>query len=630
MTNETRLADRATVRRSRPTAAAVALTMTLSACASAIRAGEAVDADLVIVGATIVDVESGSLLRDRAVLVKGQRIIAVEENGRKRYLPGAAVVDARGKFVIPGLWDMHAHLNPATALRVEMPLTLAHGVTGLRIMGADRPSQVPAQTMGLNLHRLWQAQVDSGRLAAPRLVALASWAVNGAAGITDAMPAYYKATTADEGRELARYFSGRGFDFIKVYNNVSRDGYLGMAEEARRLGLPLAGHEPAALSALEISEAGQKSLEHSRIFLFNCFPGADSMRRNLIPAAQRGTALRRRMVDEYDRASCRTLFETFARNSTWITPTHVTRRMDAMADDPTYRNDERLRFVPYAQRMSWTVDANGMVAQDSTAAGRRSFMDFYTMGLSLTGEAFRAGVPVMLGTDAGDTYVFPGASVHDELAELVKAGLTPAQALKAATLAGATYLGKESDFGTVAAGRFADLVVLDADPLAAIGNTKRIHAVVFNGRLLGRSRLDSMLTSVESAARLTTQGQLWLASVSGDTVAMAAALAAGARIDSLDPTGNRRALNYAAITNRVQAVRFLVARGASLDLRNGTGFTPANHAAESGAADALAVLITAGADLSIPDNQGRRPIDTARLRGHQRALQVIESASRPR
>ncbi|MGQ0764385.1 MAG: amidohydrolase family protein [Gemmatimonadota bacterium] len=621
--------DRAAIRRTLASASAVAIAIAISACASARSSRAPLDADLVIVDATVVDVESGRLAPGQTVLIKGQRILAVEPSGRSSYSSAAAVIDGRGKFVIPGLWDMHAHFNPATALRIEMPLTLAHGVTGVRIMGADRPSQVPAQTMGLNLHRLWQAQVDSGRVVGPRLVALASWAVNGASGITDPMPAFYKATTAGEGEQLARYFKERGFDFIKVYNNVSRDGYLGMAAEARRLGLPLAGHEPAALSALEISEAGQKSLEHSRIFLFNCFPGADSLRRNLVPAAQRGTALRRRMVDEYNPVTCRTLFDSFAKNGTWITPTHVTRRMDAMADDPAYRNDERLRFISYAQRMSWTADANGMVAQDSSTAGRRSFMDFYTKGLSLTGEAFRAGVPVMLGTDAGDTYVFPGASVHDELTELVKAGLSPAQALRAATLAGATYLGKEFDHGTVAAGRFADLVVLDADPLAAIGNTKRINAVVLNGRLFERAKLDSMLTSVERAALLTTQAQLWLASVSGDTLSMSTALAAGARIDSLDPTGNRRALNYAAINNRVQAVRFLVARGASLNLRNGTGFTPANHAAESGAAEALAVLITAGADLSIADNQGRKPIDTARLRGHQRAVQVIEGASRP-
>ena len=134
-----------------------------------------------------------------------------------------------------------------------------------------------------------------------------------------------------------------------------------------------------------------------------------------------------------------------------------------------------------------SVFINGMVASDATAAGRRSYMDFYRKGLTLTNDAYRAGVPVMLGTDAGDSFVFPGASVHDELGELIQAGLSPAEALKAATLSGATYLGRTADFGSVRPGRFADLVLLDANPLDDIANTRRIHAVVLNGRVFNRT-----------------------------------------------------------------------------------------------------------------------------------------------
>lgn len=154
-----------------------------------------------------------------------------------------------------------------------------------------------------------------------------------------------------------------------------------------------------------------------------------------------------------------------------------------------------------AQQKAWATDADGMVASDSSAAGRKSYMDFYRKGLTLTNDAYRAGVPVMLGTDANDSFVYPGASVHDELGELVKAGLSPAEALRAATLSGATYLGRTSEFGTVQAGRFADLLLLDANPLSDIANSQSIHAVVMNGRVFDRSALDSMLaTVVQSAA----------------------------------------------------------------------------------------------------------------------------------
>ena len=195
------------------------------------------------------------------------------------------------------------------------------------------------------------------------------------------------------------------------------------------------------MSAIELSNAGQGSVEHSRVFLLNCWPGADSLREGLLKLPP--TVVRRRMIDEYDPTICAEVFRTFARNRTYITPTLRTRKWDAFADNADYRRDPRLKYIPLISQMAWNGDANRMVASDSSAAGRRAFMDFYLRGRSLTNEAFRAGVPVMVGTDAGDSYVFAGSSVHDELDELVAAGLSPAEALRAATLAGAEYLGQQ-------------------------------------------------------------------------------------------------------------------------------------------------------------------------------------------
>ena len=346
---------------------------------------------------------------------------------------------------------MHAHLGGSgNPLLLELPLFTAHGVTGLRVMGA--PRDLP----GLARMRQLQTATGTGTLVGPRILAIASWAVNGEAGITDSMPPFFKARTREEGRALAQYFKESGYDLIKIYNSVSRDGYLGLTEEARRLGISFGGHEPRALSALELSNAGQKSIEHSRIFLLNCFSGADSLQKGQLPA---GTAVRQRMVDEYDPRVCGEVFRTFARNRTYISPTHVTRRMDAFAHDSAFRNDARMKYIPVRQRLAWLADASGMVASDPSPAGRRSYLDFYRKGLTLTNDAYRAGVPVILGTDAGDSFVFPGASVHDELGELVKAGLSPAEALRAATLTPAQYFDRTAEFGTVAPGRFADLVV---------------------------------------------------------------------------------------------------------------------------------------------------------------------------
>jgi len=585
--------------------------------------------DLAISGVAVVDVERGRVVRDQVVLISGGRITAVEPTRRARVPGGVRTVDGRGKYLIPGLLDMHAHLtNSGKPVEVELPLFVAHGVTGVRVMGADSPNPSPTETPGLALHRDWQARIEAGTLLGPRLLALATWVVNGPRGLQPGMPTFYRAGTREEGQQLARYFKDRGFDFIKIYNGVSREGYLGLAEEARRLGLPFAGHEPATLSAIELSNAGQRSLEHSRVFLLNCWAGADSMRRGLLKLSP--TAVRRRMIDEYDPKICAEVFRTFAANRTYITPTLRTRKMDAFADQPGFRSDPRIKYIPLLSRMAWNADADRMVASDSTAEGRRAFMDFYLKGRSLTNDAFRAGVPVMVGTDAGDSFVFAGSSVHDELDELVAAGLTPAEALRAATLAGAEYLGRTGDLGSIGVGRLADLVLLDADPLADIRHVRQIRAVVANGRLLERAALDSILAGVEEVARPSPQNRLWAGAIFGDTVAIAAALEAGARIDSVDvqftPAG-RRALNYAAGGNRIPAVRLLLARGAALDLADTTGATPLMHAVEGGAVDALRILIDAGADVSRATNAGLTPLVVARRRGLATAVTLLEEAA---
>ena len=457
--------------------------------------------DVAITNVNVVEAQANRVLPNQNVLIRAGRILRVGPASETRYLGRPRVIDGTGKYLIPGLLDMHAHIAVnARPLEIDFPLFIAHGVTGLRVMNADCRQPAPEQRSCLEYYRKLQRDVETRAVLGPRLIALGSWAVNGAAGVTEAMPPFFKASTAAEGVQLAQYMKQRGVDFIKVYNGISAEGFAGLAQEARRLNLPFGGHEPNGVSAIDISNAGQKSIEHSRIFLLNCWSGADSLRQRLLSNVPQ-TVMRQRMATEYDANRCAEVFRTFARNGTYITPTHGTRRMDALADDSAYRNDPRLKYVPGALRFGWMADANRMVSSDSSPAGRKAFRDFYRKGLELTGAAYRAGVPVMVGTDANDTYVFVGSSVHDELDELIKAGLTPAQALDAATRTGAEYLKKTADYGTITLGRAADVVLLDANPLEDIRNVRRINAVIIGGRYLPRTALDSLLTSAEAAAK---------------------------------------------------------------------------------------------------------------------------------
>ena len=456
---------------------------------------------IALTGATVIDVKSGSAESDMTVLVVGNRIAALGKTRALSVPPDAHVIDATRKFVIPGLWDMHVHLGPW-----ELPLLVANGVTGIREMGSDcHPAFSAVDCYGRE--RMWQRQIETGELLGPRMLALSSWPVmarsrwpvRGPRGAADELPAFYAATTEEQGRELARYFAGRKVDFIKVTEHLPREGFLGLLDEARRLGLGVAAHEQLAVSAIEASNAKIRSFEHARLFLFNCFPGAAEYAR--LNRNEPDTAWRRRMVDEFDPRTCRDVFRAFVRNHTWYVPTHLTRRMEALADDAAFREDSRSKYVPKERWKAWNDDADSMLKDDPSAEGRRAMKDFYAKGLEITGLAYRAGVKIMLGTDTADSYVFPGFAVHDELQELVKAGLTPAEALKAATWSGAEFLGRTSESGTIERGKVADLILLDANPLADVRNTQKIAAVIANGRYLDRSALDLLLSTAAAAAQ---------------------------------------------------------------------------------------------------------------------------------
>jgi len=456
------------------------------------------DRTTVFSNATVIDVKAGLPIPGTTVVVVGDRIAAIGRNGDVRLPAGAQVIDASGKYLMPGLWDMHAHIGAGGApTDIDMPLLVANGVTAIREMWSDCYTVTPVDCLEQN--RSWQRQIESGELLGPRLLALASWPVNGPRGLPSGVPAFFGAANAEQGQQLARYFAERHVDFVKIYPNIPREGYLGLTAEARRLGLGFAGHEPLALSAEEASNAGQLSFEHARVFLLNCFGGAAELRR-LDASATASITWRRRMVDEFDLKLCEPIFATFVRNHTRYVPTHVTRRMEALADDRAFRQDARAKYVPKAQWANWNRDADNTVSRDPSPQGRKTMKDFYTKGLEITRAAYKAGVPVLLGTDTGDSYVFPGFSAHQELQELVTAGLTPAEALKAGTWDSAEFLGRTAVSGSIEPGKLADLVLLDRSPLSDIRNTQTIAAVVLKGRYLDRRALDKLLSAAEVAA----------------------------------------------------------------------------------------------------------------------------------
>jgi len=439
----------------------------------------------------VIDVASGATRPDNTVLVNGNRITFVGPAANAKVPPGAKVIDGHGKFLIPGLWDMHVHAFVYVFSDFAGPLMIANGVTGARDMGYYVDT-----TLG------WKSRIASGREIGPRLVvgARVDGPVNKAGFVSHVLTEEDGVRAVDT---LARRKDGSSrADFIKPYSWVPRAAYFGLASEARKLNVPFAGHVPYSVSVVEASNAGQRSIEHEDDLMRAC-SSRDSVLRarfadttTLSPGSQ--LAVIRSAAQElrasYDPAKCRSVIETLARNRTWVTPTLVVYQPYAHAFDSASSHPELAKYVPGLVQGGWMRRASGLSPSDSMVV--RSYFSF-----DRTRDLRNAGVKLLAGTDMPQAFVYPGFSLHDELALLVRSGLTPLEALRTATYNPADYFGALDSLGTVAQGKVADLVLLDADPLVDIRNTRRISAVIANGRLFDSAARARLLSHVETALR---------------------------------------------------------------------------------------------------------------------------------
>lgn len=461
------------------------LTVAALAGALAARAEDAPARPLAITGVTVIEATGAPPRPGMTVVVTGDRITAVGKSGDIRVPQQARVVDGTGKYLIPGLWDMHVH----TAGPSHLSLYLANGVTGVRDMHALDPDAI----FGM------RKQVQEGKQPGPRIVAAGPLVDGGKPFV----PGSLVAANALQGREAVRKLKQMDADFVKVYTKLPREAYLAIVDEAKKQGLPLAGHVPESVSAAEASDLGQKSIEHLTGIELACSDREDELRREAVAALAKMDnsaawellgRIGARAADSFSDKKARALYARFVRNGTWQVPTLTVLRSLVSLDDPSFVADPRVKYMPPSFRSYWSL----MKLSPDTVAGLKRR---YQGATGLVRAMHQAGVPFLAGTDApGVPYVFPGFSLHDELALLVaEGGFTPLEALQAATRDPARFLGREKDLGTLEPGKLADLVLLDADPLADIHNTTRIAAVVANGRLLPRRELDRMLAEVEAA-----------------------------------------------------------------------------------------------------------------------------------
>jgi imidazolonepropionase-like amidohydrolase len=440
---------------------------------------------------TVVDTETGKETHDRTVIISGDKISEVRDTKGIKPAVGAKVVDASGKYLIPGLWDMHVHAVFAERLDSMFPTFVANGVLGIRDIGTAMPFA--------DIDRLRQETANGSRLG-PRIVA--------AGPILDGRPKplrpnFLAITTPEEGRDTVRRLKTGGADLIKVYSWLSRDSFLAIADEAKKQNIPVSGHVPFLVSMLEASDAGQKSMEHILGIYLSCSSREDELRSEMLKSGVNlsGSDRIRLELDEaaasYDERKAANVFAHLARNGTWLVPTFTAVVPDSEIFDAHVTTDPRLKYIPPVIQKRWTEAASTGAAIKSKSFERK---------LQIVGAVHRAGVPLLAGTDTAwiQPYTYAGFSLHDELALLVRAGLTPMESLQTATINPARFLGMEKDLGNIEKGTIANLVLLDADPVSDIHNTTKISEVFLGGKEFDRPALDQMLKSAEAAAKSAT------------------------------------------------------------------------------------------------------------------------------
>ena len=443
---------------------------------------------LIFTNVNVVNMRDGSIAQGLTVVIKKGQITGVAKLGFVSPDHNIQIINANGKYMVPGLWDMHVHsafVSPAWDEKVVYPLYIANGVTGARDMGGD-PDVLESR----------RDRIESGALPGPHLVIAGPFL---AAAKSDKQT--IAVNTPEEARQAVDAVKKRGFDFVKILS-VPRDSYFAIADEARKEKIPFVGHVPYSVSVREAVASGQSSIEHLSGVLLACSSREGEFRaQGLAALSSRDYAAYQKLGPQimatYDPVKAGALFLQLAQSNTWQVPTLVWTQANSRVDDPDLLSDSRLKYVPASVRSQW--DPAKLLANTSpdelTALKAEAARD-----LELVQTMHGAGVQFMAGSDGPDPYVIPGFSLHDELEWLVKSGFTPLQALQSATFNPAQFLGKMEKYGVVEPGHVADLLLLDENPLADIRNTRKIFGVVVNGKYYSHQDVDTMLQQVQKLA----------------------------------------------------------------------------------------------------------------------------------
>ena len=445
--------------------------------------------------ATVIDVQAGQLLKHREVIVSQGKILAVQPLSKKSVHKGARFIDAKGKYLVPGFWDMHTHVLVDNNFQWQAPLLLANGIIGIREM------------WGRDIRLAFSLKSEMQKGSVPYFHFTAPGHIIDGKKVF--WPGQLSAPDTFTAVRLVDSLIGAKVDFIKIYSYLEPPVFEAIAKRCQERGIPFAGHVPHKVWVSQAAKEGMASMEHLYGFLIEASTDPDSAMKFRWKSSdnfEQGISTRLRiekarageqfMLDHFSERRMRELARVLKDKGTYVVPTIVTNRGKYFSNDSSFTNDVRMSYLAEGTRSYWkeTVKTD---LQNYASEDWQNFRKRYEIEKKMVKILADENVNILAGTDFDNPFAFPGFSLHDELALYVEFGMKPLEALRSATINPVRYLKMTDSLGSIEKGKRADFVLLNGNPLTNISNTKNIFALMSNGKLYTAGELERMKAEVQ-------------------------------------------------------------------------------------------------------------------------------------